>query len=196
MVDKPASHSRSRRVSKPLDSTRLEELAVAYVARFATTAARLESYLSRKLRERGWAGDDEPPVGALVEKFVARGYIDDAVYGRAKANDLTARGYGARRVAQALHHAGVDEEIRDSVMPNLAERRGVALAYARKRRFGPCAAGRVDDGADGGEAAQRLREKQLAAMVRAGHDFDAARVVLDAVSVEEIEEWVAEAEDE
>ena len=196
MVDKPASHSRSRRVSKPLDSTRLEELAVAYVARFATTAARLETYLSRKLRERGWAGDDEPPVGALVEKFVARGYIDDAVYGRAKANDLTARGYGARRVAQALHHAGVDEEIRDSVMPNLAERRGVALAYARKRRFGPYAAGRVDDGADGGEAAQRLREKQLAAMLRAGHDFDAARVVLDAVSVEEIEEWVAEAEDE
>lgn len=196
MVDKPASHSRSRRVSKPLDSTRLEELAVAYVARFATTAARLEAYLSRKLRERGWAGDDEPPVGALVEKFVARGYIDDAVYGRAKANDLTARGYGARRVAQALHHAGVDEEIRDSVMPSLAARRGAALAYARKRRFGPYAAGRVDDGADGGEAAQRLREKQLAAMVRAGHDFDAARVVLDAVSVEEIEEWVAEAEDE
>ena len=196
MVDKPASHSRSRRVSKPLDSTRLEELAVAYVARFATTAARLETYLSRKLRERGWAGDDEPPVGVLVEKFVARGYIDDAVYGRAKANDLTARGYGARRVAQALHHAGVDEEIRDSVMPNLAARRGAALAYARKRRFGPYAAGRADDEVDGGEAAQRLREKQLAAMVRAGHDFDAARVVLDAVSVEEIEEWVAEAEDE
>ncbi len=169
---------------------------MAYVARFATTAARLETYLFRKLRERGWAGDGDPPVGALVEKFVARGYIDDAVYGRAKANDLTARGYGARRVAQALHHAGVDEDIRDSVMPGVVARRGAAMAYARKRRFGPYATDRANDGSDDGGVAQRLREKQLAAMIRAGHDFDAARIVLDAASIEEIEEWVAEAEDE
>lgn len=54
---------RPKRIPKPLDSVRLEELALAYVARFATSAAKLEDYLRRKLRERGWDGEGDPPVG-------------------------------------------------------------------------------------------------------------------------------------
>ena len=49
--------SREIRAPKPLDAPRLEELALAYVARFATSAAKLETYLRRKLRERGWEGE-------------------------------------------------------------------------------------------------------------------------------------------
>src|SRR5690606_22662366 len=44
----------ARRAPKPLDAARLDELALTYVARFATSAAKLERYLKRKLRERGW----------------------------------------------------------------------------------------------------------------------------------------------
>ena len=51
MVKEPPSNGRKPRSSRPLDKARLEELALAYVARFATSAARLESYLARKLRE-------------------------------------------------------------------------------------------------------------------------------------------------
>ena len=43
-----------RRPPKPLDPARLHDLAIHYVARFSTTAAKLEAYLARKLRERGW----------------------------------------------------------------------------------------------------------------------------------------------
>jgi regulatory protein len=67
MNDVGSRPGRRKRPPKPLDSARLEELALAYVARFSTTAAKLERYLRRKLRERGWEGEGEPRLAALVE---------------------------------------------------------------------------------------------------------------------------------
>jgi regulatory protein len=99
----------------PLDAARLEELALAYVARFATSAAKLEAYLKRKLRERGWDGADAPPLTALVDKMVANGFVDDAAFARAKSGTLLRRGYGKRRIDQALHAAGIAEPVRDEV---------------------------------------------------------------------------------
>ena len=96
MDDERATSGRTRRRAKPLDRTRLEELAVAYVARFATSAGKLRTYLQRKLRERGFTEDEEPDLDRLIATFVERGYVDDEAYGRAKAGDLVARGYGAR----------------------------------------------------------------------------------------------------
>ena len=76
MDDERATTGRTRRRAKPLDRTRLEELAVAYVARFATSAGKLKAYLQRKLRERGFVEDEAPDLDALIGKFVERGYVD------------------------------------------------------------------------------------------------------------------------
>lgn len=189
------------RSPRPLDPARLEELALAYVARFATTAGKLRTYLKRKLRERGWAGEgdpeadeDAPPpdLEALIERFVAHGYVDDAGYARMRSADLLRRGYGARRVSQQLMQAGIAEDLRADVAPEEAERRAAALALARKRRFGPFAAGEALTGED----AHKAREKQLAAMVRAGHDFEHARRVLDASGPDDLAQWVEEARED
>lgn len=164
----------------------LEELALSYVARFATTAAKLERYLRRKLRERGWDGEDEPDVDALVRRFVEKGYVDDTVYARARSSDLLRRGYGARRVNQALGEAGIGEEVRAQLEPGDHAKREAAARLARRRRFGPFAIEPPD---------REKREKQIAAMLRAGHSFDHARAVLDASGEAAVEQWVAEAED-
>ncbi len=166
---------------------RLRDLALAYVARFATSAGKLEQYLKRKLRERGWEGESAPDVRALVARYVELGYVDDTAYARTKAGDLLRRGYGPRRVAQALGQAGIDEEVRGRVEASELEAREAALHMARKRRFGPFALDPVD---------RALREKQLAAMIRAGHGFDIARAVLDAASEKAAEDWVREAHDD
>ncbi|MGI8943436.1 MAG: regulatory protein RecX [Qipengyuania sp.] len=191
-----SSGRRGKRPPRPLDLAALEELALAYAARFATSAAKLENYLRRKLRERGWDGREEgrepPDAAGLVERFVDKGYVDDEGYARARSGDLLRRGYGARRVSQALAQAGIGEDIRQACDPQEQERRNAALTMARKRRFGPfCAA------ADGtAEESHKRREKQLAAMVRAGHDFTTAKAVIDARNAEEIERWVFEADHE
>jgi regulatory protein len=178
----------------PLDALRLEELALAYVARFATSAGRLAAYCRRKLRERGQAGSDEgaapPDIEALVERFVAKGYVDDASYARVKTGGLLRRGYGARRVDQALRADAIAETLRAKLAPGEADRREAAAAYARRRRLGPFARDRL------APPDPRAREKQLAALLRAGHDSDHARRVLAAVSPGEVEEWVAEAREE
>jgi regulatory protein len=160
-----------RKPRPPLSDGSLNELMLAYVARFATSRAKLAAYLGRKLRERGWSGDGEPPVAELVAKAARNGFVDDAAYALGKARSLTARGYGRRRVAQALQAAGIaegdGEAARDHARGEAAE---AALRFARRRRFGPFAEGKPDP---------RLQEKQLAAMIRAGHDFRLAKAIVN-----------------
>jgi len=78
----------------------MHELALFYVGKFATTRAKLATYLNRKLRERGWDGDAAPDVERLVERLAASGLIDDALYAQSKARSLTERGYGMARTAE------------------------------------------------------------------------------------------------
>ncbi|MBB4860212.1 regulatory protein [Novosphingobium chloroacetimidivorans] len=167
-----------------MSDTKLEELALAYVARFATTRAKLEGYLQRKLRERGWDGEQMPDAAALSRRFAQAGYVDDAVYARMKADSLLRRGYGGRRVGEALRAAGVEEALRADVAPELAEARLAAAALARRRRFGPWHDPLPD---------RLLREKQIAAMLRAGHTLDMARQIVEATAPAAIEDWIESA---
>ena len=179
--------ARGPRVPRPLDEARLNELALAYVARFATSGGQLERYLKRKLRERGWDGADEPDTADVVARLVDLRYVDDATYAAMRSGSLLRRGYGARRIDQALGQGGIAEDLRAAARPGDPAQRQAALALARKRRFGPFGTGAID---------RPAREKQLAAMLRAGHRLDSAREIVDAPSIAAAEQWVAEAEHE
>lgn len=194
-MDDETRPNRRKMAPKPLDSARIEEMALAYVARFATSAGRLEDYLLRKLRERGWA-DEGPPeakVAAIVGRHVELGHIDDESYARMKTGSLLRRGMGQRRIAQALGQAGIDEDIRAEVMPHEAAAREAALAYARRRGLGPFARRAMPD--DPMERRAR-REKEIAAMLRAGHAMGAARAILEAADPQAAQDWVEEAREE
>lgn len=170
---------RAPRDLPPLDRAALERLAITYVGRYATTRARLRTYLARKLRERGWDGEDAPPLDALVERCAVLGYVDDRQFASARAASLGRRGFGARRVGEALRAAGIDEP---DAAPAQAEAGQAAwttaLAFARRRRIGPFAAEASDR--DG-------RRRALAAMLRAGHPPDIARRVVDAAPGTELD---------
>ncbi|MEP2551944.1 MAG: regulatory protein RecX [Marinomonas sp.] len=191
---------------KPLTETRLRDLALHYAAKYATTAAKLESYLTRKIRERGMAeADDGSPqdipaiVGGIVARLVELKYVDDEAYAKARTGSLLRRGYGKRRVAEDLRYAGVDEHTREDTAPSTPATREAAITLARKRRFGPYAADRAPDEGDGDEQPRlepSKRQKQIAAMLRAGHGFDTARIIVDAPNVDTLETWLREAIDE
>lgn len=172
--------SAERRPPKPLDYALMERLALRYVERFATTEGKLVDYLRRKLRERGWAGEGAPDPQALAAKMVELRYIDDRAYAEAKAAALARRGLGARRVRQALHSARIGDEDSEAVAPQVAEAaRDAALAFARRRRIGPFGDGETD---------RAMREKQFAAMMRAGHDMALARRIVSAAPGEMLED--------
>lgn len=153
----------------PLDAAALERLALRYVERFATTRARLAAYLQRKIRERGWDGVSAD-TAALVEKLAELGYIDDRAFGEARAAAMGRRGLGKRRVTGALHQDGIDEADSAAIVPAVEERAvETALAFARRKRIGPFALI---------QAERPVREKQIAAMIRAGHDFALSRRIV------------------
>lgn len=160
-----------RKLRPPLTAGKLEELALNYVGRFATTRSKLLAYLNRKLRERGWEGECEPSVEDLADRMVELGYVDDKAFAMSKARSLTGRGYGERRVRQALAIAGIGDED-GAEARTLAEEEAVeaALRFARRRSIGPFGPRRPTP---------IERERALASMVRAGHRFDLAKAIID-----------------
>lgn len=167
---RPAPRSgAAARVPPPLDTAALERLALRYVERFATTRGKLAAYLARKIRERGWEGPAADPA-ALAERMASLGYVDDRSFAEARAAAMARRGLGARRVARDLQAAGIGEADAADLAPAIAGRAAdAALAFARRRRIGPFGDGDPD---------RRIREKQVAAMIRAGHGFDLARRIV------------------
>lgn len=67
------------------------------------------------------------------------------------------------------------------------EQRRAALALAVKRRFGPFGTQLPDRAA---------RERQLAALLRAGHPLDMARALVEAADAQAAEDWAAQGEDD
>jgi regulatory protein len=160
---------RPHRRAPPLDSRRLQELALRYVGRYATTRAKLRAYLARKVRERGWSESTEPELDRLAARLCELGYVDDAAYALAKSQTLSSRGYGKRRLQEKLRLAGIDDAdgaaARDHADGQAID---AALRFAERRRIGPFAAAAPDP---------KQRERLIAAMVRAGHPFGLARAI-------------------
>ncbi len=154
----------------PLDSESLQRLALFYVGRYATTRSKLRGYLERKVRERGWTGPG-PDIEALVERLRELRYVDDSSFASARAASLQRRGYGERRIRQALQAAGIGDEDAGRASDDVRENQLVAaLRFAERKRIGPFASHEAD---------RQARQKAFAAMMRAGHPLDVVRQVLN-----------------
>ena len=179
-------HQRARKPRPPLDARRLDELALFYVGRFATSRAKLIFYLERKVRERGWEDTAEPGVEAVADRLVRLGYVDDAAFALSKARALTGRGYGEGRVRQSLRAAGIGEDDGAGAR-ELAAASAItaAVKFAQRRGLGPFGKSELD---------MRGRERALSAMIRAGHGFALAKAILSLAPGAEVdEEQLAEA---
>ena len=176
----PATRRARERIGEPLDEAALDRLALNYLGRYATTRAKLADYLRRKLRERGWGGETPAPVEAIVARCAALGYVDDAAFAAQRGAALARRGYGARRVVQALQASGVSadvsEPVRTAAVDSALE---TALAFARRKRIGPFAERPRDED---------QRRRDFAALVRAGHPLALARLIVRADPGEELKE--------
>jgi len=169
---------RPPRARPALDQTALERLALGYAGRYATSRPKLADYLFRKLSERGWAGEDDPPVARIVARFAELGYVDDRALADAKGRALGARGYGGRRLAAALGGLGIDEADSRDARDHAGETAWTtALRFAERKRIGPFA-GDVGD--------EKTRRRAFAAMMRAGHSFDHARRIVAAAPGENL----------
>jgi regulatory protein len=152
----------------PLDETKLRALALHYVGRYATTQAKLATYLARKIRERGWQGGGDIDLQALTIEFAELGYVNDVAVAESRARSFVRRGYGLRRLNQDLDAAGISKADSAAARADAeAAQWQAAENFAKRKRIGPFA---------NALAPPAVQQKQLQAFLRAGHGFDTARL--------------------
>lgn len=182
----------SDRSKRPLNAAKLDELALAYVARFATSKGKLTRYLSRKVAESKWDDDENSAeiVAAVVMRMENMRYLDDQHYAQMKSGAMMRRGLGPSRVQAQLQFDGIAEADRSEAMENQDDEIIMAaVRFAQRRRAGPFALNMLDDRA--------AREKLVGAFIRAGHSQGLARRLLamepvDYPQLEEIAEQLAD----
>jgi regulatory protein len=172
-------HPRPPRRLAPAD---LKGAALDYLDRFAATRARLRQVMLRKIRNSVRAhGDDPAPLLAALEETIqwleTSGFLSDRAYAEAKARALSARGTSRAHILANLASKGVAVEAARAAVDRLSmeyeePELEAARRYARRRRLGPYRA------AD--EARADSRDKDLAAMARAGFAGRIARQIIDA----------------
>lgn len=171
------------RSKRPLNAARLDELALAYVARFATSKGKLARYLSRKVAESKWIDSQtsDESIEMAIAKMERLQYLDDRHYAQMKSGAMMRRGLGPQRVRAQLRFDGVGDDDREAAMASSQDGAlEAAVRFAQRRRFGPFAADqRLDQTADQTQGDDRARrEKQVGAFVRAGHGSGLARKIL------------------
>ena len=185
---KPATKPKAPR---KLSARYLENAALHYLKRFAATEAGLRRVLMRKVDRslRAHEGDRAEAQGwvdELVRKLVRNGLVNDAAFAEQKAQSLRASGRSARVIAMKLKQKGVPEAV---AAPKLREvtheisEEDAARTWARKKRLGPFRRGdaiRSKRGESESDARRAQRQRDLAALARAGFSFDIARRVIDA----------------
>lgn len=179
-----------KRNARPVTAKSLQNAATFYLERYPATAEGLRRVLQRRVKKAEML---EAPVmenvaraiEAIVARFVDAGAIDDQAFAQTKARALHRRGASTRLTRQKLRLAGVDGDTLDRALAGLdreldtdprQRETKAARALARRRRLGPWRA-----------AAERPthRLRDMAALARAGFDYDTARKVIDAEEAEE-----------
>ncbi len=165
---------------KPITARRLENIAAAYVDRYASSTGRLRDVLLRRVRKARHAEapvveNAEAVIEGIVAKYVKSGILDDRRFAEHKAETLSRRGTSQRRIREKLALARVGRDDVDHALTILRDDTdsefAAAVALARRRRLGPFADPAVR---------RERRDKHLAAMGRAGFALGLARRVIDA----------------
>jgi regulatory protein len=176
---KPASRQQRRKPRK-VSPASLERAALHYLERYSASAEGVRRVLSRRIARAVEAHDQDPRelaewAEAVIGKLIAGGLLDDRRFAEGRARSLAGRGYGRRRIALALAQKGVDRGAVEAAIESLddegLDERATAIAFARRRRLGPFRTT--------GDRSEH-RQRDMAAMARAGFGFGLAREIIEA----------------
>lgn len=180
MTEVGAGASRARsagqgRAPRPITPTYLQRAAMHYLHRYAASSSQLQRVLERKVERSCRHHGGEPSefsgmVADAVAACVRSGLVDDRRFAEARAQSLRRKGRSARAVSAGLAAKGVPREIAEAALPDSDEDElAAARIAARRKRLGPWSRpGQEQD-----------RQKQLAALARAGFSMKIARAVID-----------------
>ena len=171
--------------------TRLENKALHYLGRYASSEANLRQILKRFAMKKCQPADSddttaftqilESEINALISRYRALGYVDDRGFALGRARAMRARGVSTRRIIQTLKAKGVDAATAAEIMADddiahadaetLSAETAAARTYAQRRRLGQYAS-------PTSQAKPNWQNRHLASMMRAGFNYATAKSVL------------------
>ncbi len=185
--------TKPKKYKKPTPE-RLANIALYYLGRFAASEASLRRVLENRIRRASIQDEDlasdydlqqklKEAIDSIVEKHKKTGAINDAAYAEMKVRSLRRSGGSARNIAFKMQQKGIDSKLVDHSLLQAQEEdealseENAAYAYARRRRLGKHRSQLAWDRMDTEKKAKR-KEKDQAAMARAGFSFDLIKKVL------------------
>lgn len=184
-VAKPANPGpKPPKPTPPVSAAYLERAALHYLERYSASVAMLRRTLQRRVEKRCRLRGEDPSahaetIDAVVARAVSAGLVDDARFTAGRMAALRRRGTSARALSAKLAAKGVSRDLVADAMAaerDEAEAEGTdteetaAAAYAKRRRLGPWRR-------PGTREAHRDRD--LAAMARAGFAYGLARRIVE-----------------
>jgi regulatory protein len=145
--------------------------------------------IGRSLAHHGGDREEaEAMLDVLIPKLTAGGWLDDGRFVTARVQELHRKGLSARGIRAKLAQQGGPEQMVRAALEDLASDGGdteltAALNLARRKRIGPFQ--------EDPERRLERKQKDFAAMARAGFSYGVARRVLDAEDPAELEEQAA-----
>ncbi len=180
--DRRGQGTRPVRAPRRITPDYLQRAAMHYLERYSAPSAQLRRVLARKIAlSCRHHGDDPAAHAQALDEVVARclssGLVDDQRFAEARAATLRRRGRSARAVAATLTAKGVGRDLaRQASSVGEEEELTAARKAARRKRLGPWSRG--DRAAS--------RQKDLAALARAGFSITVARAVIDGAADEDV----------
>lgn len=179
---------KKRRLPRKITPTSLRNAALYYLQRYSSSSENLREVLTRRVwrAERHHETDREEAaqwIDDIVQGFQKSGLLDDRTYAEARVQSMFRQGRSRRLMILELRKKGVAPDVIESALASLASEnptpdRSAAIRYARRRRLGPYRTKSRED----------YRDRDMAAVARAGFDYETARRVIDAETAESLEE--------
>ncbi len=180
-----ADKHRKRRPPAKVTEASLLRAGQRYIERYGGPSHAVATVLRRRARKAATRPDTELEdamqlVDTVMATLLNSSALDDRHWAAERARRLHARGTPMRMIRMRLAQKRLDRDHIDAAIEALGEEAGdpdlaAAWAYARRRRFGPF---RFDGRSE-------RRDKDLAAMARAGFHYGIASKVIDAESADD-----------
>lgn len=180
--DKPDNTSRKRRIPKKATKSHLENVALHYLERFASSSENLRNVLLRRVRRSAYYHGTDTEEGAewvdeIVNRFIETGLLDDRIYTEGRVRSLHARGNSRKTIHMKLRAKGIPAILIDDALESLDKEESfdldlaAAQKLAKRRRLGPYR---------DRQHREERKEKDMAALARAGFSYHIARQVIEA----------------
>ncbi|MBO0344455.1 regulatory protein RecX [Roseibium sp. CAU 1637] len=191
MTEKKPRDNQPRKPRIPTEE-RLVRQALHYLDRYASSTQNLRGVLERKVMRAAHAHERDPAefaemIDAVVAKCQRSGVVNDLTYAEIKLTSLRRKGQSERKIAAYLGAHGVDRDTIGKVLESdETDEIAAARTYARRRRLGPFRTS--------GNREEK-RQRDLAALCRAGYPYGLARQVIDEELGDVADDDMGEAED-